>query len=49
MKEPMKEKLLLLLLPFWDPEIPPLGITCLKSHLEPQGYRVRVRRWVQAD
>lgn len=36
-----KEKILLLLLPFWDPEIPPLGISCLKSYLEPRGYRVR--------
>ncbi len=36
-----KEKILLLLLPFWDPEIPPQGISCLKSYLEPLGYRVK--------
>jgi radical SAM superfamily enzyme YgiQ (UPF0313 family) len=36
-----KKKILLLLLPYWDPEIPPLGISCLKSYLQPHGYRVR--------
>lgn len=41
MKYPGKEKILLLLLPFWDPEIPPQGISCLKGYLEPQGYRVK--------
>jgi radical SAM superfamily enzyme YgiQ (UPF0313 family) len=40
MNDPAKEKILLVLLPFWDPEIPPLGISCLKSYLEPLGYRV---------
>lgn len=29
------EKVLLVLLPFWDPQIPPLGISCLKSFLQP--------------
>jgi radical SAM superfamily enzyme YgiQ (UPF0313 family) len=41
MTEPGKEKILLLLMPFWDPEIPPQGISCLKSYLEPLGYRVK--------
>jgi radical SAM superfamily enzyme YgiQ (UPF0313 family) len=41
MKYPGKEKILLLLLPFWDPEIPPQGISCLKGYLEPRGYRVK--------
>ena len=41
MTDPGKEKILLLLLPFWDPEIPPQGISCLKSYLEPRGYRVK--------
>lgn len=34
------EKILLLLLPYWTPQIPPLGISCLKSFLQPYGYRV---------
>jgi radical SAM superfamily enzyme YgiQ (UPF0313 family) len=41
MKEQSKEKILLMLLPFWDPEIPPLGISCLKSHLDSHGYGVK--------
>lgn len=36
-----KEKILLGLLPFWSPLIPPLGIACLKSFMQPFGYRVR--------
>lgn len=36
-----KEKILLLLLPFWDPQIPPSGISCLKSFLREHGYRVK--------
>lgn len=28
-----EEKILLALLPFWDPQIPPLGAACLKSYL----------------
>jgi radical SAM superfamily enzyme YgiQ (UPF0313 family) len=35
-----KEKILLILLPFWAPQIPPLGMACLKSHLPRYGYRV---------
>ncbi len=41
MTQKNKEKILLLMLPFWDPEIPPLGISCLKSYLEPRGYPVK--------
>jgi radical SAM superfamily enzyme YgiQ (UPF0313 family) len=41
MTNPEKEKILLLLMPFWDPEIPPLGISCLKSYLTPHGYKVK--------
>ena len=33
-------KILLLLLPYWTPQIPPLGISCLKSFLQPYGYSV---------
>jgi radical SAM superfamily enzyme YgiQ (UPF0313 family) len=35
-----KEKILLVLLPFWTPQIPPLGITCLKGFLQAHGYLV---------
>lgn len=34
------EDILLMFLPFWPPQIPPLGISCLKSYLQPWGYRV---------
>jgi radical SAM superfamily enzyme YgiQ (UPF0313 family) len=36
-----KEKILLALMPFWDPQIPPLGLACLKSYLQQGGYRVK--------
>jgi radical SAM superfamily enzyme YgiQ (UPF0313 family) len=36
-----REKILLVLLPFWDPQIPPLGISCLKSFLQPHGLDVK--------
>ncbi|HLP59600.1 MAG TPA: hypothetical protein VK186_12250, partial [Candidatus Deferrimicrobium sp.] len=32
------EKILLALLPFWDPQIPPLGAACLKSYLRRHRY-----------
>lgn len=35
------EKILLALLPFWDPQIPPLGISCLKSHLQRHQFNVK--------
>jgi hypothetical protein len=38
-----KEKILLLLLPFWTPLIPPMGLACLKSYLQQYGYNVRTR------
>ena len=34
------EKILLALLPFWSPLIPPMGISCLKQFLQKSGYRV---------
>jgi radical SAM superfamily enzyme YgiQ (UPF0313 family) len=37
----MSEKILLALLPFWTPLIPPMGISCLKSFLLPRGYDVK--------
>jgi radical SAM superfamily enzyme YgiQ (UPF0313 family) len=36
-----KEKILLVLMPFWDPQIPPLGMACLKSYLQQHGCRVK--------
>jgi len=36
-----QEKILLGLLPFWDPLNPPLGISCIKSFLQKHGYHVR--------
>ncbi|MGD2085952.1 MAG: radical SAM protein [Candidatus Aminicenantes bacterium] len=36
-----KEKILLMLLPFWDPQIPPPGISCLKSYLQQHGFAVK--------
>jgi radical SAM superfamily enzyme YgiQ (UPF0313 family) len=35
-----KEKILLALLPFWSPLIPPMGLACLKSFLQTNGYQV---------
>jgi radical SAM superfamily enzyme YgiQ (UPF0313 family) len=36
-----EERILLALLPFWDPQIPPLGLACLKSFLQKHNYRVK--------
>jgi hypothetical protein len=36
----VKDKILLALLPYWTPQIPPMGISCLKSFIEPHGYEV---------
>ena len=36
-----EEKILLALLPFWDPQIPPLGLACLKSFLQMHSYAVK--------
>lgn len=36
-----EKKILLLLPPFWTPQIPPLGISGLKSMLREHGYRVK--------
>jgi radical SAM superfamily enzyme YgiQ (UPF0313 family) len=36
-----KEKILMILLPFWDPQIPPPGISCLKSYLQQHGWAVK--------
>lgn len=40
---PAEQTILLALLPFWTPSIPPLGISCLKSHLSKHGFHVVTR------
>lgn len=35
------QKILLILLPFWTPLIPPIGIACLKTYLNKQNYDVK--------
>ncbi|MCU0288711.1 MAG: radical SAM protein [Acidobacteria bacterium] len=40
-EEKMSEKILLILLPFWSPLIPPMGISCLKSFLNNHGFDVK--------
>jgi radical SAM superfamily enzyme YgiQ (UPF0313 family) len=37
-KKEKREKILLALLPFWTPLIPPIGIACLKSYLNKRNY-----------
>jgi radical SAM superfamily enzyme YgiQ (UPF0313 family) len=37
-----KRKILLALLPYWTPQIPPVGISCLKSFLQCHGFDVTV-------
>lgn len=36
-----ENRILLVLMPYWPPLIPPLGIACLKSFLGEHGYRVK--------
>jgi len=38
---PDREKILLVLLPYWTPLIPPMGISCLKTFLQSHGYDVK--------
>lgn len=40
MEQASDKVILLALLPFWTPAIPPLGISCLKSHLSKHGFSV---------
>lgn len=37
-----KKNIYLMLLPFWTPLIPPLGVACLKSHLTSKGHKVHI-------
>lgn len=36
-----EERILLALLPFWTPQIPPMGIACIKTFLNRYGYHVK--------
>lgn len=38
-----REKILLLLLPYWASLIPPMGLACLKSYLQQHGYTVSTK------
>jgi hypothetical protein len=38
---PKKRKILLAILPYWSPLIPPAGLAALKSYLQPRGYNVK--------
>ncbi|HLP47540.1 MAG TPA: cobalamin B12-binding domain-containing protein, partial [Candidatus Kapabacteria bacterium] len=38
-----EEKILLLLLPYWTPLIPPMGMACIKSYLQEYGYSVKAK------
>jgi len=38
---PRRGEVLLVLLPFWSSLIPPMGITCLKTFLQPYGFKVK--------
>ncbi len=40
-RDSKKTKILLAILPYWDPMIPPMGITTLKAFLQKHGYKVR--------
>ncbi len=40
-KSPKPTKILLAILPYWDPMIPPMGITSLKRFLQNHGYDVK--------
>ncbi|MCU0285546.1 MAG: radical SAM protein [Acidobacteria bacterium] len=36
-----KKRILLMLLPYWDPQVPPLGISCLKSVAQEAGFYIK--------
>ncbi len=39
--EKERQRILLVLLPYWEPQIPPMGIVSLKSFLQANGYTVK--------
>jgi hypothetical protein len=42
----MVKKILLVITPYWDPMIPPLGITTLKGFLQKNGYQVKTMDYI---
>ncbi len=42
MKGNDRNSVLLFLFPFWTPQIPPLGISCLKSYISQYNYRTKI-------
>jgi hypothetical protein len=42
MKDPDNKKILLVVLPYWAPVLPPVGLARLKSFLQPHGYKVKI-------
>jgi hypothetical protein len=38
-KDPREQKIVLGLMPFWTPLIPPLGISCIKAYVKKHGFR----------
>lgn len=41
-KDPQQVKILLAVLPYWAPVLPPVGLTRLKSFLKPYGYNIKI-------
>ena len=39
--QPLPQRILLMLLPYWDPQVPPLGISCLKRVARDAGFYVK--------
>jgi hypothetical protein len=39
---PLAQKILLVILPYWAPVLPPVGLGRLKSFLQPHGYEVKI-------
>jgi hypothetical protein len=40
-KKPDHGKILLTILPYWSPIVPPAGLAALKSFLQPRGYEIK--------
>ncbi|MCP4153641.1 MAG: VacJ family lipoprotein, partial [bacterium] len=48
-KKTGKKKILLAILPYWDPMIPPTGIASLKTFLQKHGYTVKIVDYIVAE
>ena len=38
-KTPYDQKIVLALLPYWTPQLPPMGISCIKTYLKERGFK----------